>query len=643
MITHLFDYLRMKLLVGQRAYIPGLVFLILLVLSNVSYSQTKALHPRGIIGASELPALRAKIKKEPFKAMYENLLRVAERQQGQQINRLYDPYADGDLLGVQAYLYLLTGDQGWADRAWVSAERVLGDSTYFNSPLSRGLTRARLLQKMALAYDFCYSGWTEQQRSQANDRLFSVMFSVNANMGHEANYAIESNWMGVRYGSVILASYVWDHDGSSAERSPALPLRWDATKRLQDHLEKVIFANGWNGESMSYHVYGWTFVGPALLALKKNSKGFDLADFVPETVNTLQGLMTSTVAIEHKAGVSGIQADLSDDDLMFTTDGLLGMAFNLYPAEQHAALRWMHDYLIQAESYAANDDGDLFYSILYYPDTLEKQNPAEIGWLTYHDPDQGIVITRNRFQDENDIVVTYNAKATKIKGHTGPDINTFRIIGTGVPWVIGAGRTGLTAGQTNLFPAPEETAEKTDHRFGKLHDYQFFKDGQGGYAIGSGSCVGTQDHRRILHTSFDPASQADAVIVVVDHSSNGRRWRINTPEFNQLETNPQGYVLSAPNGSSMRVQFMQNSGPLQLESSKLPYGGQTTRHNNGIWYQGEVYSHSRYVDCYCQGSVTAVITLQSAGKRHPRVVSGKSGSVIGVADLELTLPAFPED
>ena len=621
----------------------GRIVLVLFFLSGVSHAQTKELHPRGFIGPDELPALRDKIKREPFKAMYDNTLRVAQRQQAQQTDRAYDPYADGDLLGVQAYLYLLTGDQSWADRAWVSAERVLGDSTYFNAPLSRGLTRARLLLKMTLAYDFCYQGWTEPQRRRVNDRLFDVLFSVNANMGHEANYAIESNWMGVRYGSVILASYVWDHDASRGERSPVLPLRWDATKRLQDHLEAVIFANGWNGESMSYHAYGWTFIGPALLALKKNTKNFNLADFVPETVNTLHGLMTSTVAIEHSTGVRGMQADLSDDDPMFSTDGLLATAFRLYPTEQHAALKWMHDYLIRAESYGGNDDGHLFYSILYYPDTLEKQNPAEVGWLTYHDPEQGIVVTRNRFRDENDVVVTYNARATRIRGHAGPDANTFRIIGAGVPWVIGAGRTGLTAGQTNLFPAPAATAEKNDGGLGKLHDYKFFGEGEGSYAIGSGSCVGTRNHRRTLYVSFDPASRAEAVVVVADHSANGRRWRVNTPEFNQLETNANGYTLAAPNGSSMRVQFVQNPGPAQLESGKLPYGGRTVSHNSGIRYRGEAYAHSRYVDCHCQGSVTAVITLQSAGKKHPEVVSGKSANDLSVADLKITLPTLPED
>lgn len=622
---------------------PHLILFILLIIPEFLFSQSEALHPRGIISPEDVPVLKEKIKREPFRAMYENLLQVAQQQQAQQSERPYDPYADSDLLGNQSYLYLLTGDRKWAEGAWISAERILRDSVYFNDPLSRGLTRAKLLQKMAMAYDLCYAGWNEQQRKKVNDKLFEVMFSVNANMGHVANYAIESNWMGVRYGSVILASYVWDHGKDADRRSPEQPLRWDATKRLQDHLEKVIFANGWNGESMSYHIYGWTFIGPALLAMEQNMSSFDLADFVPETVNTFHALMTSTVAIEHREGIKGIQADLSDDDLMFSTGGVLGMAFRLYPEYQHAALKWMHDYLIQPEDYGANDDGQLFYSILYYPDSLEKQNPAEIGWLTYHDPEQGIVITRNRFKDKNDIVTTYNAKATRIKGHAGPDANTFRIIGLGVPWVIGAGRTGLTAGQTNLFPSFEETSRKDDKGLGSLHRYQFFEDGKGGYAVGSGSCVGTENHQRILYTSFDDKSLAEAVVVVADHSSNGRRWRINTPEFNSLQKNTDGYTLFAPNGASMRVRFLLNMNSIQLESGKVPYGGETKRHNNGIWFQNEPYAHSRYIDYYCKGDVKAVITIQPEGKEHPKVIQGKSGADMQVGDLEIALPPFQGD
>ncbi len=313
----------------SQSFYPFILFFLLL--SSWAGAQTQPSHPRGIINGESLPELRQKISRAPFNAMYDNLLATTQQQTKAQPNRPYDPYADGRLLANQAYLYLLSGDQAWADGAWISAQRILNDSVFFNDRLSRGLTRALLLQKMAVAYDFCYTAWNETQRKQVNDQLYEVMYSVNANMGHTANYAIESNWMGVRYGAVILASYVWDPPiDQEGKRSAVLPLRWDATKRLQDHLDKTLFANGWNGESMSYNIYGWTFIGPALLAMKNNLSSFDLAEFAPESIHTLHGIMTSTVAIPQN-GIKRMQADLSDDDLMFGTEGVLGMVFRLYP------------------------------------------------------------------------------------------------------------------------------------------------------------------------------------------------------------------------------------------------------------------------------------------------------------------------
>ncbi len=176
-----------------------------------------------------------------------------------------------------------------------------------------------------------------------------------------------------------------------------------------------------------------------------------------------------------------------------------------------------------------------------------------------------------------------------------------------------------------------------------MHHHEFFEGNQGGYAVGSGSSVGTQNHQRLVYTSFDRSSSAEAVVVVVDHSSNGRRWRLNSPEFNRLATNPEAYTLLAPNGTSMRVQFVHGDDPTRLESNRLPYGGETVRHNHGIWYQNESYTHSRYIDYYCQDSVVAVITLQPAGKEHPKAVMEKAGRSIRIADLQITLPARPEE
>jgi hypothetical protein len=613
-------------------------FLLLLVwlIPLTSTGQTDALHPRSIVSIEELPELREKVQRAPFRAMLDHKIAHVLEKQEVQSSRAYDPYADGDLMVQQAFLYLLTGEEKWATACWSSAERVLADEEILKNPISRGLTRARLLKNLALSYDFCYAAWNPEQRQEVNDQLYETMFSVNANMGYSANYSIESNWMGVRFGSVILASFVWDPDENNDRRTAEKPLQWDAGKRLQDHLEKQIFANGWNGESMSYHIYGWTFVGPALLSMQQNLSSFSLQNFAPETVNTLHGLMTSTVAIKHRA-IRGVNADLSDDDMMFATGGVLAMGFSLYPEEQHAALKWMHDYLIHPEEYAHYTDETLFYSILYYPEALKPQNPAEIGWLTYHDPEQGIVIRRNRFRDENDIVTTYNAKQTGIRGHAGPDANTFRIIGLGVPWVIGGGRTGNTAGQSNLFPSEEATNKKDRKTLGTLHDFQFFENGA--YAIGSGSALGTQDHQRIMYTSFDEQSGAEAVVVIADRSANGRRWRINTPEFNQVEETENGYILSAPNASTLRVKYLPASHERKLEKGILRYGGDTQTHNLGIWYQGEGYANSRYIDLFCDKDITAVITLQKDGQDHPEVTLQSEDEVV-VGSLKIRLPEF---
>jgi hypothetical protein len=364
----------------------------------------------------------------------------------------------------------------------------------------------------------------------------------------------------------------------------------------------------------------------------------ELEDFVPEAINTMHGIMTSTVYIQHK-GIKGMQADLSDDDLTFSTSGVLGMSLALYPEEQLGALKWMHDYLIDPDDYPANDDGHLFYSILYYPEEIAAQNPAEIGWLNYHDPEQGIVISRNRFQDENDVVSTYNARATRIRGHAGPDANTIRLIGEGVPWIIGGGRTGLTAVQTNLFPAQGATPRKDSKGLGTLHEYYFPNDSPDAYAVGSGSSVGTKDHQRILYISYSEEAGASAVVVSREQSTNGKRWRINTPEFNQLTEMKNGFLLTAPNGATMQVQFLEPNAPLRIESGKVRYGGETERHNAGIWCQEKPYTHSRFIDVYCKGNVNAVISLQSSGKKHPEVSSSADGKV-KVGEKEIALPGF---
>jgi hypothetical protein len=589
-------------------------------------------HPRGLIRASEVPALRQRVQAEPFRGMFRKLQQQTETLAKEIATAPAFQAADvANLAAHQSYLFLLTGQEEWAQQAYRHLTTVFQDTVIFQNPVSRGLTRAAMLQKMAFAYDFCYPAWNQQQRDEVNRQLYKIAYATQANMGYDANYSLVSNWMGVRWGSSLLASLVWDNP-TPGRPSLADPLIWDASKRLADHLDASIFANGWNAESIGYHQYDWSFIGPALIALQNRQNGqagSALRQMAPQALNTLWGQMTSAVAIETTAGNIGMKPDLSDDNLNLGS-GLLGMSLRLYPPEQLPALKWMHDYLGEST----------LYSILYYPTEVPAVNPRELGWRSYADPQQGVVVLRNRFQDADDIVASFNVSATRVKGHQGPDVNTFRIIGFGAPLVVGAGRTGLVAGQTNLFPGPVTPQDKGNSSAGTFLGYETSPDGSG-RACGRGSSTGVQAHTRCFSADYSGESGAAAVFVVADSSQNGRVWRLNTPEFNTIKTDKSGFTITTPDGATLRGHVLREKQPLTLRTGQVTYGGETVRLNPGIGYRGKSYKHTKWVDVETDGEITVVLTLQPKGQKHPRVEAGAKANTVVVGGREMTLAGSP--
>ena len=605
------------------------IFLLIALISNPDQVIADFEHPRGLITMAEVEAIRTRLSQTPYREIFSNLQKTAEHYEGQ--SGELDIYDQSYLASMQGVLYLLTGQTHWSEKAYQTIKNVIQDTVYFQNPVSRGLTRAALLQRTAITYDFAYQGWSNQQRNEVNDALYDVIFSVNANMGVQANYNIESNWMGVRYGSVVLAALIWDDKHSQGKRSAIKPLLWDATKRLRDHLEKNIYHDGWNGESLGYHAYNWSFIGPALVALMKshpNTEDFHLKNFAPNALRSLWGVSTSTVSIENM-GRRGMKADLSDDNLMANIQWLLALGLEIYPDAQHGPIKWMHDYLSDSSG-QPDQRGYSMYSLLHYAPETRATNPEKAGWLNFHDKEQGVVIFRNRFKDENDIVATYTATAKRVKGHRGPDTNTFRLFGLGVPWIIGAGRTGQIAGQTNMFPAHHETLEKGNGKLGRLLDFHYGEDGSG-FAFGEGSCMGVEKHKRYFMANFNPEAGANAVVIVSDSSQNGRRWRLNTPEFNSVSILDDGFLIEGPNGNTLRGKAFTDQTSLKIDTGRVRYGGTTMRNNPGIRYRGNAYTHSKWLDINCQGNIIVVMTLQEKGKTHPAVEldKGKQEVVVG--------------
>ncbi len=432
------------------------------------------------------------------------------------------------------------------------------------------------------------------------------MLTVNSNMGYSANYAMESNWNGVRWGSALLAALVYDDLEGKYERNPSLPFVWDIQKRLQDHIARNIFPGGWSAESLSYHVYNWSFVGPALAALQNSNDNpvFELENFAPHALNTLHGWSTSTVSIEHPSG-KGIQPDLSNDDpqgnYLLTALGL-----RLYPENQVSAIKWMHDYLLDIER-IDDERGYLFYSLCWYPDAVPAENPDQLGWTTFVDSAYGVAVWRNRFVNENDIVVAFNAPLERVNGHKGPDNLTFRIIGLGNIWIVGAGRTNEIAGQTNLFPAKPTGLEHVRTKNFESHSFKHGKNGDLFFASAKGSCMGVKNHKRSMEIEFQRDNSAE--IKIKDTSDNGRIWRLNTPEFNEVEILKNGFLLTAPNGSKMKVTAPKEQITGEITVSKFKYGGSTSRHNQGVGFGDRYWKYSTAIDIPCNENIEVNIKI----------------------------------
>jgi hypothetical protein len=481
----------------------------------------------------------------------------------------------------------------------------------------KGLTRAALLRAVATAYDLCYDAWPADLRNRTSQALFETARSLHTMMGTEANFALESNWMGVRYAAVLYALCISDYTGRvSGRQSEQQLMIWDAGERLRDHIKANMNPNGWSGESLGYHYYSWSFIAPALMAYEHRSigRGKALLLLAPYCANAVATHATVIAFLQGMGRARALKPDFSDDNVSVRPEFFL-QAFRLYPDSLHAPLRWLAD--------AMGDDGNeeaIFYKLAWYPFNTPPANPALAGWLHTVEPAQGAIAFRNRFQDSTDIIAAFTTTARRIRAHQSGDNLSFRLIGLDNIWVVGGGRTSLKAGQPTVFASDSVSLKERyqDGAIGYLLQHGFYPQG-GGYALGSGSCMGVQNHQRYFEVLYDSAATgAAAVLRLHDRSANGKTWRLTTPEWNKVTPLPDGFLITAPNGATLKATVLQ-AAPVQVRTSFVPYNGTTTENAAGIPHKGRQYPNSMAIDVAMQQEITVILTLQPAGKPHPPV------------------------
>lgn len=617
------------------------------------YAYQPGEHPRLFFDATEIADLRDRITREPYQSMYQRLL---ENLTDPHIVDHVGTYHESTYAVEKAFLYILTGEDSYAEEARGHVETILNrDSAPWADPGVKGLTSYMLGAKVALAYDWCMNApsWDNTFDFVVSQALRDMGRVIVEDGGTEQNSSAASNWQGSRGASGGLCLLATDHAHDSA-------LVDSAYGRVSNYLNTLLPGGenrGWNPEGLGYTYYPFgNFVGPFGIAMAREDPDRDLRE-----VSSLQWAYWSIYATASTAldvyEHGGVKPDWSDDNPHIGGEGTYGQAFYYLPDSLQAGAKWAYDRLQGAQSPSKRWDAfrsGTIWSILYYPEELPAVDPTEIwDWHQGSDDSGGLGVFTFRdqyaFGAGDDFLAQFKVRRYDPGGHNGPDGLGVRIIGAGVPWVVGGGRNdpGKKMGQATLYTNFPDDSLTTNNNTGTLVGTPLIKPDGGGHAIAEMviNNVGTQDHKRWFVASYDAAQTgADATYIIADTSLNGSHWQLPTYVKNSVTISGNTFTLTGENGATMQGTVLYPAGAT-ITSGTMARGGR-------YWYDGggnglsadpvenPPVEDNGYINIQgADGDYLVVLTIQKSGT-HP-AVSQLSGTVadatVQVGGLEVGL------
>ncbi|MCC5842062.1 MAG: Ig-like domain-containing protein [Opitutales bacterium] len=463
-----------------------------------------------------------------------------------------------------------------------------------------------------------------------------------------------SNWQGIRGASGGLALLAMDHSYEPAMLN-------DAVNRVVNYInnnQKGASPRGWNPEGSGYTAYPLgSFVGPFALALRQSGHDVDL------TANSrLQWMFWSLFAGATTAldiyGMGGVKTDWSDDNGHIGGEGSYGLAFAMAPEGTLGGIRHAYDRLMgDLSPLGARWDSTrhgTFWSILFYPEDVAPQNPAEI-W-SWHQAGRdtaglGMMTFRDGYEDANDSLVQFKARLNTLSAHDGADGLGFRVIAQGAPFVLGGGRDNPARdrSQPTVYPAnPDTTAVNSNSNQGSFVGTPLIKPDGGGHAIAwmSTNNVGTNNHKRWIITDFDKAATgADVTLVVADTSSNGTHWQLPTFLGNTLTTSGNTFTITGGNGATLRGTILHPGGSPVITVGVRDRGSAYSLLNGGTLATEDPVTNPRILQnrylhiAGADGNFLVVMTIQRNGA-HPsvaRLSGGVADALIQVGNRQYQL------
>jgi hypothetical protein len=454
--------------------------------------------PEVIAQVKKLAAVKGSHHEQAIAAIRERVKKPlgAAEDEGTPATQTPDAKAQSRRAAELAFLSLFAGDQ--AECARLAGESALLLEQALKAPKGSNLSLAALSVAAGEAYDWAYPALPDDKRAALRAGLVKVLDT----WPRVARYWKGSNKQAVERGAEILLILALDEEKNRAARYAKLK------EELIKNYFEVEYSNlGVSQEGLAYTEYPSQMYWPAVHSARSCGDE-ELFRAACKHASWKLGMYTHNF-MPHSRKFVQFGVDWSSNFDEGWASGLLPTA----PAGQMPYVLWWYDRHMGRSAPGElverfdKDHGGTFLSALLYPGGVEPKDPTGVFPPMIQD-DQGRFFFRNRWQDANDIQVTFAADAHDIPcGWDAPIGFAFNLMGYDTRF-FGGPCKGAGPGDYSklMIDAKAGHGKKT----GKVIAAEAFKDG--GYILADGGDqyaeLGCTSARRHFLVKFLPNNSA---------------------------------------------------------------------------------------------------------------------------------------
>jgi hypothetical protein len=490
-------------------------------------------HPRLFITPQRIEALREAVDEaDSFHARVFEVIK--QRVDGDDWHAYEGPanIARAAMAREAAMVYQITDDRRYAELAYRTLMAIA------RNPRGRGridsgngLNRAAVGLGFAITYDWCYPGWTNEQRRAVREHLIAGL-EAWPGYGH-SNFGGEmvSHWVPICRGAeliMILAAY---EDVYLPDRCELL------TTWLNRHITNAYGPTGINQEGVGVVAEAAMVLIPAALAMR------DVGDDGLETAfNSRQwwrlAMYTGTSSLDADGRRRYLPSGISAGTLR--PIGFASLLLPTVPTEHRGHYNHFYARHVGLRSQGTDDqrfdDGQAgaVWALLYRPQTLEEADPQQRMPRAFVDRRRGVMMARNQWADENDVLVTITADAAN-QAHAWNQAEALSIglVGFDNTFIGGPGKQAASRYFSTLLVDGKHHGNVPANKTTGTVESMDVTD-SGGYAIVGGGeqykSLGIDSVERHLLVDFTHAKNA-ALIGVLDRIQSAKQhdyaWQLN--------------------------------------------------------------------------------------------------------------------